>query len=327
MAVILTGDRPTGNLHLGHYAGTLKRRVELQREHETYLLIADVQALTSHAEHPDLIRENVHNVLASYIAAGIDTERVSVCVQSQIPEIHELYVYFSNLVTVAQLQQNPTIKTELRLGYAKGVPLGFLGYPVHQASDIAVFRADLVPVGQDQLPHIEECRDVVRKFNALYGETLVEPKALVGEVPTLPGIDGKEKMSKSLGNAIFLADEDDALKQKLQKALTDPARVHLTDPGHPEVCVVYKYYESFFRGDVEDVRKKCTGAEWGCGHCKKRMLERLSEFLGPMRDRYRRAKADPGELNRILREGSRRGRERAAATMDAVRKAMHVQPF
>ncbi len=324
---ILTGDRPTGNLHLGHYAGTLLNRVALQDEYRTFILIADVQALTSNFEDPARIRENIHNVLASYIAAGIDPAKSTIVVQSQIPEIHEMYVYFSLIVTTASLQQNPTTKNEIRLGYNKNLTLAFMGYPVHQAADIAVFRAHLVPVGQDQVPHIEEARHLVRKFNGLYGTDLIEPEARVGATPILPGLDGKEKMSKSLGNAIFLCDEDSEIKTKLQKAVTDPARVHITDPGHPEVCTIFKYYQAFFPADVTDVRDKCENAKWGCGHCKKQMLERMTGLIGPMRETYQRVRKDEAYLNQILREGSENGRREATATLDSVRKKMFLQKF
>ncbi|MBL8994397.1 MAG: tryptophan--tRNA ligase, partial [Spirochaetia bacterium] len=273
------------------------------------------------------IRENIHNVLASYLASGLDPALSTIVVQSQIPEIHELYVYFSMIVTIASLQQNPTTKNEIKLGYNKNLSLGFLGYPVHQAADIAVFRANLVPVGQDQVPHIEEARHLVRKFNGLYGADLVEPEAKVGATPILPGLDGKEKMSKSLGNAIYLCDEDNEIKNKLQKAVTDPARIHVTDKGHPDICTIFKYYQAFFPADVTEVRDKCENAKWGCGHCKKQMLDRMTGMIKPMRDTYQRVRKDEAYLNQILKEGCVKGRERAASTMDGVRKKMSLQAF
>jgi tryptophanyl-tRNA synthetase len=322
---ILTGDRPTGNLHLGHYVGSLKNRVKLQEEYRTFILIADVQALTTHFEHPESLRENTLNVVASYLAAGIDPSKATLVRQSGIPEIHELFVYFSLFVTVNQLQQNPTIKNEMRLGYNKGHSLAFLSYPVHQSSDIAVFGAHLVPVGQDQVPHIEEARDIVAKMNAQYGTELVEPEALVGTAQALPGIDGQEKMSKSLGNAIFLCDEDKELRAKIQKTKTDPARLKIDDKGHPDVCTIFKYYEAFFPEETAGVRQKCENGAWGCGHCKALMNERLGAFIGPMRTRYKEARADEGRLWELVNQGTRAAREVAAQTLDHVRAKMHLR--
>lgn len=321
---ILTGDRPTGNLHLGHYAGSLRNRVKLQDEYNTFVLVADVQALTTHFEHPETLRENTFNVVANYLAVGIDPAKATLVLQSLVPEIHELYVYFSLFVTVQQLQQNPTIKNEIRLGYNKGFSFGFLGYPVHQSADIAVFGAHLVPVGQDQVPHIEECRDIVKKVNAQYGTSLVEPEALVGVQQAVPGTDGTEKMSKSLGNAIFLCDEDKELKAKIQKTKTDPARLAITDKGHPEVCTVFAYYQTFFPGDVAEVESNCKNGAWGCGHCKARMNERLFAFVGPIREKYKKARADEAMLTDILKEGSKKARETAGATLEHLKSKMHL---
>ncbi len=232
MKRILTGDRPTGRLHLGHYVGSLKNRVKLQHEYETFIMVADVQALTDNFEHPQKLGENIREVVLDYLSVGIDPEISTIFIQSQVPQIAELTVFFMNLVTLARLERNPTVKDEMKQkGYGANVPLGFLAYPVSQAADITFLKADLVPVGVDQVPMIEQTREIVRKFNELYGAVLVEPKALVGEVERLPGTDGKAKMSKSLGNVINLSDSSETVKEQVMGMYTDPARIHGDEPG------------------------------------------------------------------------------------------------
>ncbi|MFC1503849.1 tryptophan--tRNA ligase [Spirochaetota bacterium] len=327
MKRILTGDRPTGNLHLGHYIGTLKNRVKLQKEYDTLILVADVQCLTTNFEKPDQIKEDVFNVIASYIASGLDPTISKFVIQSRVPEITELTIYYSMYVLLSTLRHNPTIKTEIKAGYNKELTYGFLGYPVNQAADISVFRADLVPVGRDQVPHIELTRKIVRRFNTLYDEVLVEPDALVGDVPVLPGLDGKDKMSKSLGNAIYLCDEDDIITKKVKSAVTDPARIHPTDPGHPDVCTIFKYYEAFFGEVVDEIREGCKAAQFGCVACKKRFAELLINFIKPMRDRYKSVRSDTDYLTKIALDGTAQAREIAQETMKDVRKAMKLNYF
>ncbi len=241
---ILTGDRPTGQLHLGHLFGSLKNRVVLQEKYETYVLIADAQALTDNFSNPQKVRENVFEVAMDNLAAGIDPKISTICIQSLIPEIAELTIYFSNLVTIARLQRNPTVKEEISQKenvFKGGVTMGFLGYPVSQAADILSFQAQLVPVGADQLPMIEQTNEIVRKFNSIYGETFLSPKPLVSDFPRLKGIDGKNKMGKSLDNAIYLTDFRAEIERKIKKAFTDPKKIHQNDQGHPLDCVVYQY--------------------------------------------------------------------------------------
>ena len=238
---ILTGDRPTGKLHLGHYVGSLQNRVELQEKYDTFLIIADVQALTTNFDQPEQLSEDVRQVARDYLAAGIDPEKTTIFVQSLVPEIAELTVYFSMITTVNQLRHNPTIKSEAEQYGYKEMSYGFLGYPVSQAADITFCRSNLVPVGEDQIPHIEQTRKIARKFNNMYGEVFPEPEALISDFPRLMGLDGKNKMSKSLNNAIYLSDSEEEVNQKVMRAKTDPARIHKDDPGHPEVCTVYHY--------------------------------------------------------------------------------------
>ena len=257
MKRILTGDRPTGPLHLGHYAGSLRNRVKLQDKYETFIIVADVQALTTHWETPELIRTNVREVTLDNIAAGLDAERASIFVQSMVPQIAELTVLFGLYTTVSRLKHNPTIKTEARQYGFTDMTYGFLGYPVSQAADILFCRADLVPVGEDQLPHIEVTRFIARRFNELYGGVFPEPKAMVSEVSRLIGLDGNAKMSKSLGNAIYLKDDSGVIKKKVMSAVTDPARIHKTDPGHPDICTIFAYHKAFNAVEIPEIEECC----------------------------------------------------------------------
>ncbi|MBI3598336.1 MAG: tryptophan--tRNA ligase, partial [Nitrospirae bacterium] len=254
---VLTGDRPTGLLHLGHYVGSLQNRVLLQDQYETFILIADVQALTDHFEHPEILKQNIHEIVADYIAVGIDPAKCAICIQSLIPEIAELAIYYMNLVTIARLQRNPTVKDEIKQkGLKDKLTAGFLTYPVHQAADITVFEAALVPVGKDQLPMIEQTVEIVREFNWLYGNVLVEPVALVGAFARLPGIDGHAKMSKTLHNAISLSDDPKTVEKKVMRMYTDPTRIHPTDPGHVEGNPVFIYHDLFNpdRAEVDELK-------------------------------------------------------------------------
>lgn len=324
---ILTGDRPTGPLHLGHYVGSLLARVELQRTHATYLLIADLQALTDHADQPEQIRQNVHEVALDYLAAGIDPAVTAVVVQSGIPELAELTGYFLNLVTVARLERNPTIKDEIRQkGFGGEIPAGFLVYPVSQAADIAAFKAHLVPVGADQLPMIEQTVEIVRRFNRTYGAILVEPEALVGRVSRLPGIDGQAKMSKSLGNAIYLSDPPDMVAQKVMRMYTDPRHRRAEDPGRIEGNVVFTYLDAFEtdRAALDALKERYRAGGLGDVAVKHHLVDVLLRLLAPIRARRHELARDPEYVRRVLGEGTRRGRAVARETLAEARFAMHL---
>ena len=324
---ILTGDRPTGPLHLGHYVGSLRQRVALQREHDTYVLIADLQALTDHFDEPDLVRDNVVEVMLDYLAVGLDPAVATIVVQSRVPELAELTVYFLNLVTVARLQRNPTVKDEMRQkAFEADVPAGFLAYPVSQAADIAAFKAHLVPVGDDQLPMIELAAEIVRRFNRIYGGRLVIPEALLGPVPRLPGTDGEAKMSKSLGNAINLSDDPDTVAQKVRGMYTDAQHLRVQDPGRVEGNPVFAYLDAFDADAVAVAALKDRYRAGGLGDTvvKARLLEVLEAFLVPIRRRRGEWARDRGVVERLLREGTERGRAVAAATLGEVRRAMRL---
>jgi len=324
---ILTGDRPTGKLHLGHYVGSLQNRVELQDEYDTFLIIADVQALTTNFDRPEKLSEDVRQVARDYLAAGIDPEKTTIFVQSLVPEIAELTIFYSMIVTVNQLRHNPTIKSEAEQYGYKEMSYGFLGYPVSQAADITFCRANLVPVGEDQIPHIEQTRKIVRKFNNMYGEVFPEPEALISDFPRLMGLDGKNKMSKSLNNAIYLSDSKEEVQQKIMQAKTDPARIHKDDPGHPEVCTVYHYHEAFNSEESDEIAEKCRAGTIGCVACKKRLAEKLNAFLDPMRERRKKYLENPELVDQILMDGTAKAREEAQKTMKKVREVMKIDYF
>ncbi|MFW6381040.1 MAG: tryptophan--tRNA ligase [Bacillota bacterium] len=324
---ILTGDRPTGKLHLGHYVGSLQNRVNLQHKYDTFLIIADVQALTTNFEQPERLSEDVRQVARDYLAVGIDPEKTTILVQSLIPEIAELTVYYSMIVTVNQLRRNPTIKTEsAQYGYEE-MTYGFLGYPVSQAADITFCKADLVPVGEDQLPHIEQTRRIARKFNQLYQPVFPEPEALIGDFPRLVGLDGEHKMSKSLDNALYLNDSAGDIRQKIMQAVTDPARIRADDPGHPEVCTVFEYHQAFNKEEVPEIEESCRAGTIGCVACKKRLAAAINEMLEPTRDRRAEYINHPERIDEILLAGTRKAREIAAETMGEVREAMKLDYF
>lgn len=321
---ILTGDRPTGPLHLGHYVGSLRNRVRLQEEYDTYIIIADVQALSTHFESPEELRENVMNVALDNLAAGLDPSISKLFVQSMVPQIAELTVLFSMFTTVSRLRHNPTIKTEARqYGFGENMTYGFLGYPVSQAADILFCRADLVPVGEDQLPHVEMTRFVARRFGELYGPVFAEPEPMVSSVSRLVGLDGSAKMSKSLNNCIYLRDDAETVRKKINTAVTDTARIHRDDPGHPEVCTVYAYHQAFNSEEVEDIAERCRGGTIGCVACKKRLAKVLNAMLEPIRER-RAALEASGEVEEIVAQGTRRACEAGAETMEMVRDAMGI---
>jgi tryptophanyl-tRNA synthetase len=327
---ILTGDRPTGPLHLGHYVGSLRNRVELQNEYETYVLIADLQALTDHADNPEMVRRNVLEVALDYLAVGIDPAVTTIVIQSLVPEIPELTMYYLNLVTVARLQRNPTVKEEMRQkGFETAVPAGFLAYPVSQAADITAFQADLVPVGEDQLPMIEQTVEIVRRFNSTYGPVLVEPRPLIPNIARLPGTDGKSKMSKSLGNAIYLSDSPDVVARKVKTMYTDPRHIHAEDPGTVEGNPVFSYLDAFDpdTSAVEELKQRYRAGGLGDVAVKKRLEGVLENFLNPIRQRRTEYAKDPVQVMGILHEGTERGRAAASHTLSLVRKAMRLDYF
>jgi tryptophanyl-tRNA synthetase len=324
---ILTGDRPTGPLHLGHYVGSLQNRVKLQHEYDTYVLIADVQALTDNFEHPEKLGDNIFQVALDYLAVGLDPEKVKFVVQSMVPELTELTIYFMNLVTVATLERNPTVKEEIKQrNFVKGVPVGFWSYPISQAADITIFKADLVPVGEDQLPMIEQAREIVRRFNRLYAKVLVEPRAMLGAVARLPGTDGGAKMSKSLGNCIYLGDSSEQVRKRVMSMFTDPTRIHPTDPGHVEGNPVFTYHDVFNpdKAEVEALKERYRKGTVGDVEVKQKLFAALDSFLAPIRERRAEFAAQPKRVHEIIIEGTRKGRAVAQSTMNEVRTAMKI---
>jgi len=324
---ILTGDRPTGPLHLGHYVGSLEERVRLQKEAEVFVLIADVQALTDNFKNPEKVSANVREVALDYLAVGLDPRLVTIVVQSQIPEIAELTIFYMNLVNVGRLSQNPTVKAEInQKKFGSEVPVGFLTYPISQAADITAFKADLVPVGEDQLPMIELTREVVKKFNRLYGDTLILPKAVISKHSRLVGVDGKEKMSKSLGNAIFLSDSVSEVEKKVMKMYTDPKRIHPTDPGRVEGNPVFIYHDIFNSNEdeVKEMKKKYRSGKIGDVELKRSLADEINNFLEPIRLRRREFEEDKKKVDKILREGIEKARQVAGETLLEVKKSMGI---
>lgn len=330
---ILTGDRPTGRLHIGHYFGSLKTRVEMQNsgKYEPYILIADVQALTDNFGNPEKVRKNVKEVILDYLSIGIDPEKTTIYIQSMIPETAELTVFYSNLVTIARLERNPTVKTEIAQKkeiFGESVTYGFLGYPVSQAADITVVGGTIVPVGEDQLPLIEQCREIVRKFNSIYGETLEEPEPVLSQYKRIKGLDGNEKMGKSLGNAIYLADAEEEVNKKIMSAVTDPARIKKDDPGHPDVCMVAYYHKLFSTTEeVNCVCAECKAGTRGCVACKKQLAQNVNQFLAPIREKRKYYEEHPELVEKILIEGIEKTRQTAKETMRKVKEAMKLNYF
>ena len=344
--VILTGDRPTGRLHLAHYVGSLRRRVELQNKGDfdrMFVFMADVQALTDNASNPDKIRDNIVNVALDYLSAGLDPEKCTLYVQSRIPELAELTVYLMNIVSVSRVQRNPTVKTEVKLRCFENdsIPLGFFCYPVSQAADIAAFKATTVPAGEDQEPMLELTRELVNRFNNTYAPVLVEPKIMLPENATarrLPGTDGKEKMSKSLGNCIYLSDDADTVWKQVKAMYTDPTHLNVSDPGHVEGNAVFTYLDAFatdqdfadFWPEFQNLDElKAAYQHGGIGDmkCKKMLNKVINRMLDPIRARRAEYEKDIPEIFNILKKGSDAAREVAAQTMDEVRKAMRIDYF
>ena len=327
---ILTGDRPTGRLHIGHYFGSLKTRVEMQNSglYDPYILIADVQALTDNFNNPEKVRKNVREVAMDYLACGIDPEKTTIYIQSMIPEVAELTVFYSNLVTIARLQRNPTVKTEIAQKkelFGESVTYGFLGYPVSQAADITCFEGELVPVGEDQLPLIEQCREIVRKFNSIYGEVLVEPEPVLSKTGRIKGLDGNEKMGKSLGNAIYLSDSEEEITKKVMSAITDPGRIRKDDKGNPDICMVL-YYHKLFSSDeeVKTVCEECKAGLRGCVACKKQLAKNICDTLKPIREKRAYYEEHPEVVDKILMEGTLKAQKVAKETMKKVKQAMKL---
>ncbi len=343
--IILTGDRPTGKLHIGHYVGSLRRRVELQNSGEfdkIFVFEADGQALTDNAENPEKIRQNVIEVALDYLAAGLDPSKSTIFIQSMVPELYELAFYFMDLVSVSRLQRNPTVKTEIQMrNFESSVPVGFFTYPISQAADIAAFKATTVPVGEDQEPMIEQARELVRRFNHIYGETLVEPEILLPDNAAcmrLPGTDGKAKMSKSLGNCIYLADSADELEKKVKSMYTDPGHLRVSDPGKIEGNTVFTYLDAFCRPEhfdrylpeypsLDELKAHYQRGGLGDMKVKKFLAAVMQEEFTPIRDRRREFARDIPAVYEMLRKGSEAAREAAAQTMSEVRAAMRINYF
>ena len=343
--VILTGDRPTGKLHLGHYVGSLRRRVELQNAgdyEKMFVFMADVQALTDNADNPEKIRQNIIEVALDYLSAGLDPEKCIIFIQSHIPELAELTTYLMNLITVSRVERNPTVKTEIKMrNFEANIPLGFFCYPVSQAADITLFKADIVPAGEDQKPMLEITRELVRRFNSTYGEVLVEPDIMLPENETarrLPGTDGKEKMSKSLGNCIYLSDDADTVWQKVRSMFTDPNHLNVSDPGTVEGNAVFTYLDAFSCDEnfakylpdyqnLDEMKDHYRRGGLGDMKCKKLLNSILNEMLEPIRQRRHELEQDIPEIYNILRKGTDKARETAAQTMAEVRNAMKINYF
>lgn len=328
--IILTGDRPTGPLHLGHFVGSLENRVKLQKEYKQFIMIADTQALTDNTENPEKIQKNIYELVLDYLAVGIDPKISTIFIQSMIPELTELTIYFLNLVAVPRLQRNPTVKQEIKeKKFSTNVSAGFLMYPVSQAADITAFKANLVPVGEDQLPMIEQTSEIVRKFNKYYGKILVEPKALISKTARLPGIDGKNKMSKSLRNAIYLSDSPNIVKQKVMKMFTDPKHIHINDPGKIEGNPVFSYLDAFAQDKKAVQEMKIHYQKGGLGdvEVKQYLISVLEEFLKPIRIRRKEEEKDHSKIIKILKKGAIEARKVATQTLKQVRNAIGINYF
>ena len=344
--IILTGDRPTGRLHLGHYVGSLKRRVQLQNSGEydkIFIMIADAQALTDNFDNPDKIRDNIIEVALDYLSVGLDPAKTNMFIQSVVTELTELTFYYANLVTVSRLERNPTVKTEIKMrNFETSIPVGFFTYPISQASDITAFKATTVPVGEDQLPMIEQTREIVRKFNATYNaEVLVEPDALIPENATcsrLPGTDGKAKMSKSLGNCIYLSDSEEELNKKVMDMYTDPLHLKVSDPGHLEGNAVFTYLDAFATDDdfaeflpdyknLDEMKAHYTSGGLGDMKCKRFLMAVLNKELAPIRARRKEYEKDIPAVYDILRKGTEVARAEAAQTLSEVKAAMRINYF
>jgi tryptophanyl-tRNA synthetase len=323
---ILTGDRPTGSLHLGHYVGTLANRVRLQDEYECFFIIADLHMLTTHFDRIPNIAENARQLVYDYVSIGIDPERSTIYLQSLVPEVSELMLIFSMLVTVPRLQRVPTLKDQMHAANLDAVTLGLLLYPVLQAADIMMVRAHLVPVGKDQASHLEVTREIAQRFNSLYGEVFPVPQTLIGDVPTLVGTDGQAKMSKSLNNAIYLSDDQETVNAKVMKMYTDPTRLRATDPGHLEGNPVFQYHDAFNENkqEVEELKERYVHGKVGDVEVKKKLAAAINRFLTPVRERRRQIESQPQRVDEILNEGSSKAQKEARETLSLAKEAMKL---
>lgn len=330
---VLTGLRPTGNLHLGHYFGACQNYLKLQDDYDFYLEIADIQALTDNFDNPDKVRKNVREITIDLLSIGVNPDKVHFFIQSMIPEIAELTVIYSNLVTMSRLYRNPTVKSEIAQKKAlfgnsgESVTYGFVGYPVSQAADITAFDGNLVPVGEDQLPLIEQCREIVRKFNSIYGETLREPEPLLSKTPRIKGLDGGEKMGKSLGNGIFLADDEATISRKVMGAITDPNKIKKDDPADPSVCMVYYYHKLISSDNLDNICSECKAGKRGCVACKRELIKNMLEFLKPIHEKRDYYISHPDVVDSILHDGTAVAKAKARETMRKVRKAVKIDYF
>ena len=331
--IILTGIRPTGKLHIGHYFGATRNWALLQNDYESYFEIADVQALTDNFHDPEKVRINTREVTMDLLSMGIDPKKATIFVQSRIPEIAELTVFYSNLVTVSRLFRNPTVKTEVAQKKAlfgesgESVTYGFLGYPVSQAADITAFRGQLIPTGDDQKPLVEQCREIVRKFNSIYGETLKEPEILLSNFPRIKGLDGNDKMGKSLGNAIYLKDDEKTINDKVMKAITDPSKIKKDDPANPDICMVYYYHKLFNKDKLETVCSECKKGSRGCVACKKELIQKINEHLKPIREKRKYYDEHPEIVDSILQEGTANAQKVAKEVIKEVKQKMKIDYF
>lgn len=327
MKRILTGDRTTGKLHLGHYVGSLQNRVKLQEEYDTFIILADVQALTTHFENPELISKSIYDVAIDNLSVGLDPNKITIFLQSKINGIAELTVFYSMLVSVNSLRHNPTIKTEAKQYGYDDLSYGFLGYPVSQTADITFCNADLVPVGEDQIPHIEQARKIVRRFNDLYGKGKIiikEPEALISNTPRLIGLDGNSKMGKSLGNAIYLSDSVEDVNTKVRSAVTDKNRISVKDKGNPDICTVSKYHEVFNPSEYKNICEMCRSANIGCVACKKLLSQNINSLLAPFREKRSYYEERKNQVREIILEGSKRANIVGNETVVNLKKAMSI---
>lgn len=330
---ILTGIRPTGNLHIGHYFGAVKNFEKLQNDYEMFIEIADVQALTDNFSNPEKIRKNVKELALDLLSTGVDPSKATIFIQSKIPEIAELTVFYSNLVTMSRLYRNPTVKSEIAQkkelfgSEGESVTYGFVGYPISQAADITAFKGKYIPVGEDQLPLIEQTREIVRKFNSIYNSNMQEPEALLTNERRIKGLDGNEKMGKSLGNAIYLIDDENTISRKIMSAITDPNKIKANDPANPEICMVYYYHNLVNKENLKTVCEECKSGNRGCVKCKKELIEKMNQFLTPFREKRKYYEENIEQVNKILIEGTKKAREEAKKTMNSVKVDMKINYY
>lgn len=325
MKRILSGLRPTGKIHIGNYFGALINWVNLQKEYECFYEVADWHVLTTDYKNTDKIKERIIEVVCDWIAVGIDPEKSVIFIQSQVKEHAELYLIFGMLISIARLERNPTLKEQVRdLGLEENISYGHLGYPVLQASDILIYKANLVPVGEDQLPHIEITREIARRFNYLYGETFPLPEPVLTPTPRVPGIDGKARMSKSLNNTIFIDEEPEELEKKIMRAYTDPLKIKLGDPGHPDGCVVFAYHRLIDGMENAEIREGCESGKLGCVECKKNCIKKMLSFFAPFREKKKELKKNINRIIEILEMGNKKAREVAKNTLEDVREKMKL---